>query len=389
MVASGPVVSEQKRPVVALVSDAIYPYFCGGKELRYYELARRLAANATVDVYTMHWWEGPRRHTDGAVTFHAISRLRPMYVGNRRSFPEAIFFALGCLRLLWCHFDALDADQFPHFHVLTLRLVTWIKRKPLSVTWHEVWEKSYWREYLGWAGYLAWAFEWLVLHLPDNIIAASPQTAARLRVVLGPQASITVAPNGIDLEAICSSYPDAAPTDLIVVGRLIEHKRVGMLLDALALLHAEGLPITCRVIGDGPERLALHERARTLGVDHAVDFRHDVREQKDIYSLMKAAKIAVFPTAREGFGIAALEAIACGLPVITTSAPDNLARHLVEQSARGVVCEQSAVAIASAVRRMLEDLDARARDGHAQDQSLLAQYSWAAVTGQVAQALQI
>ena len=381
--------SERERPVVALVSDAIYPYFRGGKELRYYELARRLAANATVDVYTMHWWKGARRHTDGAVTYHAVSRVRPMYSGNRRSFPEAIFFALGCLRLLWRRFDALDADQFPAFHIFTLRLVTWVRRKPLSVTWHEVWEKSYWRDYLGWAGYLAWAFEWLVLHLPDSIIAASPQTAARLREVLGPRASITVAPNGIDFETIDRSYPDAAPTDLIVVSRLIEHKRVGMLLDAVALLHSEGMPVTCRVIGDGPERAALHERARALGVDHAVDFRPDVREQKDVYSLVKAARVAVFPSAREGFGIAALEAIACGVPVITTSAPDNLAQYLVEQSALGVVCDSSATAIASAVRKVLEDPGTSGRGGHEKDQSWLAQYSWGAVTGQVAQALKI
>lgn len=82
-----------RRPVVALVSDAIYPYHLGGKELRYHELTRRLAAQADVHVYTMHWWPGPPVLTDGGVKFHAISRWRPLYVGDRRSLSEPVRFA--------------------------------------------------------------------------------------------------------------------------------------------------------------------------------------------------------------------------------------------------------------------------------------------------------
>ena len=126
-----------------------------------------------------------------------------------------------------------------------------------------------------------------------------------------------------------------------------------MLLDCVALLHAAGLPVTCRVIGDGPQRAALHDHAERLGISHAVDFRHDVWERKDLYSLVKAARVAVFPSAREGFGIAVLEAIACGIPVVTTSAPDNLAQHLVARSAAGIVCDPSAGAIADALRMLL------------------------------------
>jgi glycosyltransferase involved in cell wall biosynthesis len=382
-------VSRVQLPVVAVVSDAIYPHFYGGKELRYHELARRLVGRAVVHVYTMHWWDGPRVRTDGGVTYHAISRLRPMYHGDRRSFREAIFFAIGCLRLVRHHFDVLDADHMPYFQIFVLRLVTWLRRKRLVVTWHEVWGRSYWCEYLGWAGYAAWLVEWTAMRLPDHIIAASPQTAARLRALLGRRASITPAPNGIDFDAIRNAYPDGARTDLVAVGRLIEHKRIAMLLEAVALLHAEGIQVTCRIVGDGPQRAALHERARALGIAHAVDFRHAVHEQKEVYALVKAAKVAVFPSAREGFGIAALEAIACAVPVVTTSAPDNLAQYIVARSANGVVCEPSASAIAAAVKGALAGSGARSHDGDGQDQAWLAEYSWDTVTDQVARVLRV
>jgi glycosyltransferase involved in cell wall biosynthesis len=380
-------VSDGRRPVVAMVSDAIYPYHRGGKEVRYHELARRLAERAEIHVYTMHWWKGPRERSEGAVTFHAISKLHRLYTKDRRSVSQAIFFAAACFRLLKSRFDVLEADHIPYFQVLALRVVATLKRRPLVVTWHEVWGRSYWRQYLGWVGPAAWMIESLAMRLPDHIIAASPQTAERLRMLGAYGGPITEAPNGIDIEEIRNTYPDEAATDLVVVGRLMVHKRIDMLLEAVALLHRDGMPVTCRVIGDGPERLSLRGRARALGVDRAVDFRHDVGEQKDVYALMKAAKVFVFPSAREGFGIAVLEALACGLPVVTTSAPDNLAQHLALRSPRSIVCDPSAPAIAASIKRLLAERATRPCHGSGVDESWLAGYSWEAAADRVAEAL--
>ncbi len=277
----------------------------------------------------------------------------------------------------------------PYLQIFTLRLVATVKRKRFVVTWHEVWGKPYWRQYLGWAGLAAWFVEQLAMRLPDHIIAASSHTADRLRAVLGARASVTVAPNGIDLEIIRRSYPDQSVTDLVVVSRLIAHKRVSMMLDAVALLHAEGMPVTCRVIGEGPQREELQNHARLRGVDWAVDFRHDVREQKEVYALVKAAKVFVFPSAREGFGIAVLEALACGVPVVTTSSPDNLAQHLVARSPRGTICDPTPSAIADAVKVLLARDGAPERDAvvEGDDDSWLADYGWDIMTDRVATAL--
>jgi glycosyltransferase involved in cell wall biosynthesis len=372
------------RPrTVAIVSDAIHPYHRGGKELRYLELTRRIAARGDIHVYTMHWWGGPRVRREDGVTFHAISRLVPLYVKDRRSLRQAAAFGFACLRMLRYDFDVLEADHIPFLQVLVLRLVATVKRKRFVVTWHEVWGRSYWRQYLGRLGLAAWLIESLAMRLPDHIIAASPQTAERLRASLGDRIPISVAPNGIDLAEVADVHPDSAPADIAVVGRLMTHKRVDMLLEAVALLHADGLPVTCRVIGDGPERMALRQRANELGIAHAVEFRHDVSEQKDIYGLLKAAKVGVFPSAREGFGIAVLEALACGMPVITTSAPDNMARHLVQRSERGTVCEPSAAALAAAVRTVL------AGPGPGDQEPWLREYSWDAMADRVAEAFGI
>jgi glycosyltransferase involved in cell wall biosynthesis len=95
----------------------------------------------------------------------------------------------------------------------------------------------------------------------------------------------------------------------------------------------------------------------------------------------------VFPTTREGFGIAVLEAIACGLPVVTTSAPDNLAQYLVARSSAGVVCAPAAAAIADALRTLLAQLDERPAEIPAVQDAWLTDHSWDAAADRVGQAL--
>lgn len=343
-----------RRPVVAIVTDAVHPYSMGGREIRYHELTRFLAESAEVHFFTMHWWNGPRSIQTGPATYHAITRAHPFYKGGRRSIKQALFFALGSLRLLFKRFDVLCVDHIPQFQLFTLRLVATLRRKPLIGTWHEVWGPEYWRDYMGgWPGRIAWWIELASMRMPDEIIAASTQTADRLNELLGGRTPVHVAPNGIDLESVERVLPAADTTDLVIVSRLMQHKRLDMLLEAVAILHGRGHAVTCRIIGDGPERAALRALAAQLGLSRYVDFRHDVQEQKDLYALLKAGTVFPFPSNREGFGIAVLEALACGLPVVTTSAPDNLARHLVERTKDGVVCEHEAAALADAIFAVL------------------------------------
>src|SRR3954452_20896495 len=169
--------ADARRPTVALVTDAIFPYHRGGKEVRYHELAHRLADRADVHVYTMNWWRGGRVRREREVTFHAIAPLMPLYVGERRSVAQAVVFALSCLRLLFRRFDVIEADHMPYIQLFPLRLVASLRRKRLVVARHETWGLAYRRQYMARAGTVRWLFERFALRLPDAIIAASSETA--------------------------------------------------------------------------------------------------------------------------------------------------------------------------------------------------------------------
>jgi glycosyltransferase involved in cell wall biosynthesis len=298
---------------------------------------------------------------------------------------EAFVFAVACLRLVFEKFDVVEADHMPYLQLFTLWWVTRLRRRPLVVTWNEVWGKEYWGRYLGrLSGPIAWWTERISMRLPDQILALSEETERRLRFYLGDSAPVRVIPMAVDLELIAGVEPVAAEEapDLLFVGRLLAHKGVDLLIDAVAILATEA-PLRVLVVGDGPEKPNLENLVIEKGLGPIVQFRSDVADQTEVFALMKAARVFVFPSLREGFGIAPLEALACGTRVVTSSHPDNQARHLVARSKLGYIAEPTAKALAASVEKALADesLNAGTPDGW------IKEFDWSEVADQYADAL--
>jgi glycosyltransferase involved in cell wall biosynthesis len=338
---------------LAVVSDAVYPWHKGGKEMRYRALTAGLSRMGfDVHVYTMHWWDGARDRIDDGVNYHGICSRRPLYTRDRRSMAQALFFALSCFRLLVARFDAIEADHMPYLQLFPLRIVAWAKRVPLYVTWHEVWGREYWRQYLGTAGLFAAALERVAMRLPSHILAASPETGQRLVDAGVSSSRVSVLPNGVDTQRLLDVAPASRTSDVLYAGRLLPHKNVDVLLDAVAEMNDAGERLTCTIVGEGPEQTRLVNQAVRLGIDSQVRFTGTIEDHDDVIALMKAARVVAIPSVREGFGIAVLEALACGVPVVTADHPDNYARLLVSAHT-GVACDPTPSSVADALRRAM------------------------------------
>lgn len=133
-----------------------------------------------------------------------------------------------------------------------------------------------------------------------------------------------VIPNTVDI----NRFPDngvkgkkkAGCLRLIHIGRHVPHKGIDTLLRALALVPPE-FDITVDSYGEGPLTKELEEQARALNVHARFRFRG---LKEDLVPDMLEADAAVFPSYREGLSLAYIEALAAGLPVITTDISPNL-----------------------------------------------------------------
>lgn len=351
---------------LAVVSDSVYPYHKGGKELRYHELLERLPSRGVdVELYTMRWWEG--EPVESAIRRIAIAPRMEMYANGRRTIGQALRFGLACLRLLHVpRPTAIEADHMPYLQLFPLRLVAWWHQVPLIVTWHEVWGGRYWRSYMGTiGGTIAAAIEKIAMRLPDHVVAVADGTAERLRVGGVDPERITVIHAGVRVAEIHNEVADPAAPELLSLGRLIRHKRHDLVIDAFARVRAMGLPIRLGIIGDGPERSALEKQAERLGVAEHITFYGALPHDHQVWALLRGSRILALPSEREGFGLAVAEGLAAGAVVITTRHLDNEARHLIDEGITGTLISPGDVTeLAEAIAGWLSepgDRDARAR----------------------------
>jgi L-malate glycosyltransferase len=374
---------------LSFLSDAVYPFHHGGKETLHYERSIRLARRGhTVRLLTMHWWPKRQRSIarDGIV-FQSVAPRTALYTSKGgRSIWESVVFGLGSLRLLWSpDFDVLDVDQFPFTPFFAARLVCWLRGRPMTATWHEVWDRDDWHESVGRLGRLGFFLQRYAAQSADLIYANSRLTARRLVEVLGvdPQ-RVIVLPLGVVVPSPLAGEGQRGGSkqiDCIFAGRLLAHKHVDVFLRALAL--APG--VSGLIVGTGPEKDRLIALAGELRISDRVRFESPASHEA-VLDRLRSARLLVFPSTREGFGVAVLEANACGVPALVVQHPDNAALELVRDDVTGIICDLAPHPIAANIRAYLADPLLQTRMGKAA-LATAASYSWDAYVNKMEAAL--
>ena len=140
-------------------------------------------------------------------------------------------------------------------------------------------------------------------------------------------------------------------SDLIVcVGRLSAEKDQRTLLRAVTLLPADR-PWRLAIVGDGPDRAALEELARSNGLSQRIVFTGQI---DDPFVWMRKARVAVCSSIYEGLGNTIIEALACGTPVVSTDCPYG-PREILQGGRYGILTPVGdATAMAAAIAAALE-----------------------------------
>jgi glycogen(starch) synthase len=241
---------------------------------------------------------------------------------------------------------ARDADVV-HAHWLPSAFAGLATRKPLVL--------QAWGSDVELARRVPWLFRPL-LRRARVVVCASTALAADCRA-LGAR-EVRVIPSGVDLTDEVGT-PEEEPPHVLYVGRLSEEKGIRDLAKA-----AEGLPLV--VVGDGP--------LRDL-VPAAVGFV----PRDELGSYYERAAVVCVPSRREGYGVAAREAMAYGKAIVSTGV-GGLADAIDDGVTGLVVPPGDVAALRAALERLLGDADLRRRLGASAREKARATYAWRVAT---------
>jgi len=189
----------------------------------------------------------------------------------------------------------------------------------------------------------------------DGVVAISQSIAALLIAAGVDEKKIRVIPSGVDTRQFAhvpsaprASHCTAGVTVIGCVGILEERKGHRCLLEAAARLKAKGVRLRYRIAGAGPLRQQLERDAASLGLNDDVEFLGFVH---DTAAFFADIDLYVMPSLFEGLGVAALEAMAAGRPVIA-SRVGGLAESVVDDVTGLLVAPGDAAQLADAIEKL-------------------------------------
>jgi len=227
-------------------------------------------------------------------------------------------------------------------------------------------------------GYARWLYD----RGADAVVAISEGVREALVASGVPRTRITVVPSGVDAERFANASSAGAAERrrlglgddeivLAIVGALEERKGHDVLLDAVARL--SDLPLRVLCAGSGSRAQSLAARRDALGLGERVRFLGRV---EDVPALLAAVNVVVMPSRHEGLGVAALEAMAAGRPVIA-SRVGGLPEAVGDAGV--LVPHDDAQALAEAIRRLALDRNAARALGEAGRRRVAERFTLAAM----------
>jgi glycosyltransferase involved in cell wall biosynthesis len=162
--------------------------------------------------------------------------------------------------------------------------------------------------------------------------------------------------------AVQQRHADGGPSRLLALGRFDERdKGFDVLLQAMSMLHRQGVSARLMLAGDGRDRQSLLRRRAELGLEGIVDMPGWI---EDVRSAMAGADALVLSSRRETFGLVLLEAMAMGLAIVSTRCDG--AAEVVDEGCAFLAEPGDAESLAGAMRAVVSDpagRQARARRG--------------------------
>ncbi len=357
---------------IAILVPLFPPRWLGGAEVATYYTAKHLAKSHEVHIITS-WDKGLPRESITQEGFY----LHRVYTIKKPRLLSLTYNVAAFLKLRKIKSDIVHAQSI--FSGLT----AYLGKKLLSTPY-----VTYCR---GSDIYLPWPFKKsisnLILRNADAVVALSSDMKRQITEISNTRP--VVVPNGIEVERFEGLSPEEAREKLgiknnekviLFVGSLRALKGVRYLIQAMVIIKQKEPNARLLIVGDGPDRQGLENLVQKLDLQQSIDFVGGIPQER-VPHYMMACDIFTLPSLSEGFGLACLEAMACGLPVVTTDVgglPD-----LIKDGENGFLIPARNVAeLARKLATLLESDELRAVISR-NNREKAKKYDWSLISHQI------
>jgi glycosyltransferase involved in cell wall biosynthesis len=336
--------SARLRVLHCCYDDPDNPWVGGGGARRVFELYRHLDDRVDATIATGNY-PGATDGVRGGISVQRLGMRRPYAVSR-------LTYAAAATRLLArATYDVAVVDHSAYAPVRAPA------HRPVGITVHHLTGPVARERWGRTIGAMIAATERAMIRRARVLSATSASTARTLQTIVSDRTTIVDVASGVDDRFFAL---ERCPKDYVLyVGRLdVSQKGLDVLLDAWARVARLGLGTRLVIAGRGPDEQSLKARANSLGLGASVEF---VGEVSDVMRdrLLEGAVCQIMPSRFEGFGIAAVEALAAGVPLIVSDDPalfELAANHVALVAPRN-----DATALAACLGSFLEDPRARLR----------------------------
>lgn len=272
---------------------------------------------------------------------------------DARTVHQALKLALAIIERNITHLHA----HFATSASAVARMAAWLAHIPYSLTahakdiFHESVDAQDLRRKLQDASTVVTVSDYNVNFLRENYDDAATQ--------------VTRIYNGLDLDAFPYQSPANRRHRIVAVGRLVEKKGFGDLVDACALLARQGVAFDCQIVGSGDQEADLKDRIERHRLGEHVTLLGP-RSQREIITLLQNASVFAAPCVigqdgnRDGLPTVLLESMALGTPCISTDVT-GIPEILINGETGLMTPQHDSFALAEAIKLLLDDSNLRVR----------------------------
>jgi glycosyltransferase involved in cell wall biosynthesis len=329
------------------IFSELYSPSIGGMEVRHGEIAKTLIRQGhQVSIYCIGHCSGllPYEKIDGVDVFrHPIVKnyKQPFIKPLKRAITPLIRYAFWCSQVLSKEdFDLIIYNQWPLLHVALAPVKI---RSRSIIDWCEVRHGKF--------------YQFCQKSLPKLSgfnMAVSPAVCEQIGAASG--CPVFFLPSGIS-HGKYISLDRTERSSILYLGRIAEHKNIGLLIQSFELLRDCNYQGRLIIAGDGPEFEKIRSQVVASSHRDFIDLLGLVSEEEKVQLLSKA-ELLVITSKREGFPQIVAEAMASGLPIVTTEYPENGTAAVVSYYGCGLVSKASPDCLSQSILQALSNWQA-------------------------------